>query len=333
MKMKKEYLILFAIIAGLSVYLLLHGSNQTHYQLPVLPAIEKKELSRIEIVSPGKTLQLKRKGEAWILGEQEYPADTAKVEDMLNTMDKLTLTDLVSEAGNYGRYDLDEGKSIQVRAWSGDTIKRNLSVGRAATSFQHTFVRLEGDPRVYHARENFRSRFDLSLDQLRDKAVLSFEKSEIQGIKISKASAAVEAVKKEETAPEVAQESKPEKKDETGKKPEEKATEKKILWQDPQGQNLDTTKVERLLSTLSQLKCKGYLEGKKKEDLADPIYTAQIKGSQEYTLFIYAKAQAGEGDYPAVSSQNNYPFLLNSSQAENIMSIFDPPADKAGPKK
>ena len=42
MKMKKEYLILAAVIFGLSAYLFYRSADRTHYTLPKLPALPRK---------------------------------------------------------------------------------------------------------------------------------------------------------------------------------------------------------------------------------------------------------------------------------------------------
>ncbi|MFZ5571896.1 MAG: DUF4340 domain-containing protein [Thermodesulfobacteriota bacterium] len=319
MKWKKEYLVLSVVIVGLSVYLLLHRADRTHYQLPVLPKVEKKTITRIEIVSPKQTMVLNRKGENWVLNEKEYPADTVRVDDMLDVLEDLTLTDLVSESENYGRYDLDADKRIQIRAWVGDSVKRDMAIGRAATSFRHTFVRMEGDPRVYHARENFRNRFEVNQDQLRDKSVFSFEKSDILEIHVVKDKQPVVDLVRQEVPVEAAGV------DTSGdsKKQAAKPKEAKTVWQAAGGETMDVAKVERLLGALSMLKCNRYIDDKQKTDFIDPVYTVRVKGAQEHSLSVFAKGDGKEGQYPAISSQNDYPFLLSGTQAEAFMTIFD----------
>jgi hypothetical protein len=98
----------------------------------------------------------------------------------------LTLTALVSESEDYIRYDLHAGKKITVKAWQEDSLMRNFDIGKAASSFRHTFVKLNDDSRVFHARDNFRGKFELSEDNLRDKSVLSFKITDIQEIQIDK---------------------------------------------------------------------------------------------------------------------------------------------------
>ena len=66
-----------------------------------------------------------------------------------------------------------------------------FDVGKAAPSFRHTFVKIAGDDRVFHASDNFRFRFESGLDELRDKTVLSFNRQDLQEIRIAQGTASV----------------------------------------------------------------------------------------------------------------------------------------------
>ena len=182
--MKKEYLILAAVIVGLSIYLFARKTDRALYELPQLPEVSGKKISKIEISGPEGTTVLNRADEDWRIGPQKYPASKNKVQQMIDTIEDLKLTALISEAKDYIRYDLSDDKKISVKAWIGDSLSREFEVGKAASSFQHTFVKLAGDPKVYHARDNFRNKFDQDVNDLRDKSVLSFTVSDIQEVKL-----------------------------------------------------------------------------------------------------------------------------------------------------
>ena len=114
MKQKIEFIILFAVIAVLISYLLLHQKDRTHYQLPAVPEISKNQIDRIEIHTAKDDIVLKRKDKTWYIGAAEYPADAEKIDAMLNVCQKLTVTALVSESKNYERYDLHGDKRVRV---------------------------------------------------------------------------------------------------------------------------------------------------------------------------------------------------------------------------
>jgi hypothetical protein len=311
MKIKREYIILVAVILALSLYLVLRSPDRTHYQLPELEEIVAMDISKIEISTPDVSVVLNKKDDRWHIAPEGYLADTEMVGKMLDVMEKLTVTALVSESKSYTRYDLDNEKTMSVKAWTGDKLTREFAVGKAATSYRHTFVKLSNDDGVYHAAGNFRGQFDLTVDKLRDKSVLSFDQTEIQEIHIAKDEEVIVLGRKEiPVEVSASQEADPQ------ALPSPKV---ELAWQSADGRKADETKLSRLLTTLSTLKCEKYINDQKKEDLTSPIYTLQLKGVEEHRLSIFAKTDKEAKNYPAVSSANDYPFLLPEWQANNLM--------------
>jgi len=313
--MKKEYIILAAIIIGLSLYLTIHKSDEIHYTLPEIAEVAQKDFTKIEISKKNELITLTRQDDKWVIGPDAYPADTEKISSILDILDDLSLTALVSESENYIRYDLSEDQRIHVRAFESDALKREFDIGKAAPSFRHTFVKIDKDPKVYHARENFRSRFEQTVDNLRDKTVLSFNGNEIQEIAITTGNRSL-ALSKKQIPVEVKPD--PESKEEKKSRP----LETKTIWQDGDEKPVEDSKINSLLSSLSNLKCKSYLPGGK-EELKEPLYTVNLRGTDEQTLSIFTKATDESQEYPAISSWNRYAFVLEDSKAENIISVFE----------
>ena len=308
MKVKKEYIILAAVILALSLYLFLRKTDRTHYELPKLPLLPRADVSKIEIAKKGAAIILNRMNGNWNIGQQGYPADTAKVKNMLGIIENLTLTAMVSESKDYSRYQLDDEHKITVRAYIGERLTREFDIGKVAPSYRHTFVRLKGNEFVYHARENFRNAFDLSVNDLRDKQVLAFDKGEIQEIRLIKNGQSLVCSRLAASVT-------------AGQEPtvESSPPKEEVIWQSAEGERCDEKKLNRLLATLSNLRCERYIDNKKKEDLTDPIYRIELKGAQDYALSIFAKAEGDEKGYPATTSENNYPFLLPEGRAKSIM--------------
>ena len=311
MNVKKEYLVLVVLIVALSLYFALHRRDKSHYRLPELPRVAEKDISKVEISKQDKTIVLNKKDNVWLIGPQGYPADASQVESMLDVIEKLSLTALVSESKNYERYNLDEDNKVIVKVWSGDTLNREFEIGKAATTFQHTFVKLDNDQRVYQARGNFRSKFDLNIDNLRDKIVLAFDTRDIQEIRLSKGEQSI-LFSRKQISDEIT--SSEEEKDQSSQGATEGAT-----WQSNDGKRGDATQLNRIITTLSKLRCEKYLDDRKKEDLSDPIYVIELKGIKEYSLSVFAKIDESSNNYPATSTTNDYPFLLPSWQVNDIM--------------
>lgn len=311
MKVKKEYVLLVLIILALSIYLFFRESNETHYRVPKVPDIAGEDITKIEVSRPGATILLSKKDDRWYIEPKGFPADTAKVQGMLDHIKKIALTVLVSEAKDYGRYELGEDQKITVRAWVGDKVSRSFDVGKVVPSYRHTFVKLADDDNVYHARGNFRSNFDQTMESLRDKTVLSFDKKEVREIDIAKGEERLVLERKEGSVEADSRQG--------ADKEKRPTTKKETVWVNPEGRKGDKSKISRLLNTLSALRCDKFLEDRKKDDLGDPIYTVHLKGAQEYSLSIFQKEGKESKGYPAVSSQNDYPFELRKYKAEIIM--------------
>jgi len=324
MKIKKEYIILAVIIAALLIYLSQRSTDRTLYQLPDVPEISNSDITKIEINKNSTPIILSKEGDRWTIGPKKYPADTLKVTNILDVMGKLTLTALVSESKSYNRYNLDDDNKIAVKAFDKDKLKLEFDIGKAASSFRHTFVKIAGDERVFHARGSFRGKFDKTVDDLRDKTVLAFKLSEIDDIYITKGNKEI-SFRRTKSSLEVK-----ESKETDTSNPKSQQTE--ITWQNASGKKGDNSKINRLLTTLSDLSCEKYLSGQSKDEFTGPLYTLILKGSKEYKLSIFKKLDPDNEDYPAISSENSYPFILSGSQVKSIMEDPDELLEKKDKK-
>jgi hypothetical protein len=321
MKIKKEYIILVVLIVALSLYLLLHKRDRTQYELPVLPGLPAAEIKKIELAKPGgSVILLEKKDDKWVISPDSHPADSGKVGVMLESIGNLAVSAVVSESKSYERYGLGGTDRIGVKAWTDKELKRNFEVGREASSFQHTFVKIAGDDRVFHARENFRGRFDQTLDSLRDKTVLKFEPSEVFSIEVRDAQKTVTFERRQiPVEVNVSQQSK------------SPPTGSEVVWESSEGRG-DAARLTQFLATLSALKCEGYIYDRKRNDFKDPIYSVKLKGPEVHSLSLFAKDDQNKKDYQGVSSQNDSPFLLPEQQAVRIMTApgdFMKKADKS----
>jgi hypothetical protein len=309
-KAKSEYIILGVVIVALLLYLVLRNPNRLNYQIPGLPSIIKADISRIDITKAGATIRLEKKDSQWLIQPQGFSSDQAKTNAMVDAIFNLHLTALVSESKNYSPYGLDKENEIMVKAYKNEQLLREFSVGNAASTYNHTYIKLANDPRVFHARNSFRNNFDQKIDALRDKTVLKFDKNEISAIEISRAAEKILFSK-------------------NVKPIKVKADEKKApgqvvpppgeeVWLMVDGKPGNNTELNGIIDQASQLTCEQFIEGKTKNDFREPIYTVLLKGRKDFTLSIFQKAEK-ETSYAAVSSESPYPFLLSSYTADSIM--------------
>jgi hypothetical protein len=333
MKSKKEYVILIGIAILLVLYLVYHKKDRTYYELPKLPELKKADITSVKITKADKTIELQKKDDKWIILPEKYPADSAKIDPLLDIITGLTITAMVSESENYNRYELDDKQKVSILAMSGDKQVRSFDMGKTAPSNQHTFIRLPDDKHVYHARENFKPKFDVTADALRDLNVLAFDKTRIQQIEVQekdkkplllslKQEPVAVAVKPEGQNAETSAAKPGETKEETQDQPAEKEAAPKNLWQTADGETMKESDVSSLLDGVSKLKCKEFIKDKVKTDFTSPIYTVKLQGDKTYELSVFDKIKKEDNTYPAISSESEYPFLLPQYKVDDFMKKF-----------
>lgn len=310
MKMKREFIILILIIAALSLYIFLQKRGKTHYSLPVLQKIEAKDISKITIEKGSSEITLDRGNGRWLILPQKYPADDDRVEDIADAIGSPTLTALASESKNYTLYELDEGRKMVVTIYVKEKVLRKMEIGKTAPSFRHTFVKIDDDHRVYHARGNLKDTFDTDVPALRDKRVLTIGE-DIFEISLTDSKRKMTLVKK--TAP-TGSDSIPE--TERGKNEgTEVIKERESKWTTKEGKPVVDEDVDEIVETLKNLLCDGFVDDKAKEDLKNPMFTVTLTGKASHTLSLFDKK---EKQYVATSSGSEYAFLISEWKAKKI---------------
>lgn len=308
MKLKKEYGILILIIALLSLYLVFQKKGKLQYELPKIEPIEKSAISQIRIRKKDSEIRVVKEGDSWLITPQNFPADGGMIETMLDDLVHLKLTALASESKSYSLYELHDEHRIEVIIFAGETSLRKLSIGKPAPSHRHTFVRLGDDHRVFHATDNLRNRFDKTVSDLRDKVVMKIDE-EIAKVTLTKGKKSMTLVMA--TFP-VSVDVTDEQKGQEIKEPES-------TWQTTQGKPVNEQVVNDLINTLRNLTCDDFIEGGNKEDYTSPIYIVSMEGAKSYTISLFEKK---DSQYPAISSESDYPFQIAEWKAKKLMKEF-----------
>jgi hypothetical protein len=309
MKIKKEYIFLAVVIFALAGYLFVKKTNRLHYSLPATPAIAKESITRLEVFNGGRKTILTKKDGAWFLSPENYPVDAGKIDRITGVIADFSLDALASESGDYLRYDLTEDKKITVQVFGdkGTSALFSFDIGKRAATGRHTFVTIQGDKRVFQASGNFRNDFEQGPQDLRDKKILSPAQDTLTSLQITEGGKTQE-LKKQIVEQAGAQQ---EPKDPAVQKPNTR-------WVDMTGKEIPASVMNEFFSQLSGLQCDSYLEGKKKEDLKDPIISIALQGEKNATLSIFEKNDQKDKTYPALSSDNGYPFVLQTYKVEMI---------------
>jgi hypothetical protein len=178
--MKKEYLILIAIIVFASSYLFLHKENQDNYKLPEIKTIDAAKITGIIIQKSKETINFTKKNDKWLLSDsdKEFPANSSFVKDMFDAVKTFKLTALVSRKSDLQKYELDQKKRINVQLSENNKTVFEFTIGKPAPSFNHTFVMIANDKNIYHANGSLKSDFDKTLDEFKEKIPETDQKEE-----------------------------------------------------------------------------------------------------------------------------------------------------------
>jgi hypothetical protein len=165
---------------------------------------------------------------------------------------------------------------------------------------------IDDDHRVFHAEGNIKNEFDKTVPDLRDKKVMVFH-DEIKGLTLRKGKKEL-IITKAESSVSV---------DVTGKgEQEKKPQEDTPKWITIDGKPAKEKEVDEIVNILSHLECDKFIEDMTKEDFGSPVYTATLRGVKIYSISLFEKK---ENQYPAVSSESDYPFLISEGKANKIM--------------
>jgi hypothetical protein len=303
MKGKKEYIVLLLIIGLIGAYLYFQKSGEIHYSLPEPEKIDRESVTGLKITKDGSELSLVNEDGRWLILPQKFPADRAQVERMVDAAESVTLTALASESKNYAIYKLDEENRIRVEVYGGESILREMDIGKPAPSYRHTFVKLGNDHRVFHAEGNLRDIFDRTADDLRDRVVMAFDE-EITELTLTGGEESMTIVRGY---------------DPVSKAPdgeEEREQGHPAKWQTDEGVPVKADEIDEIIQTLRNLRCEGFVKDKAKKDLTSPSYTVSLKGLKTYSISFFEKE---ENRHTAVSSESEYPFLVSEWKAEKII--------------
>ena len=300
--MKKEYLILIALILILGAYLLFHQENKDNYKLPEIAKIDISKITGLVLDKKEGSIKFIKKGGTWVLTDKEYLADSSSVENMLDTLKTLKLSALVSEKGDLKRYELDDEKHIRVKVMKGQEIVFQFSMGKTAPTFNHTFVKLTNDNNIYHANGSFRSYFDKTENDFRDKKVLEFKEESIKRFFIEKDGVSKTLISKEE------------------KKDKEEVS---IVWTAGDGTSADKEMVSNFLSSVSFLECEKYLDSSTKNELEKKNPLCKIRLENEKNIYLTLFKTDKEGIFKGISSMNEYAFVLSQFNGKEIVSAVE----------
>ncbi len=287
------YSLFGVIIVALAFYLIFRGSDRIQYQIPDIDAIAKSDIDSIEVSSlKHGEIELRRRGDEWVLMPGEFPADLSRIDSMLSAIEEFELTEVVSEAAYYGRFDLDEDARFRVRALSSGNELINIDIGKRSPTYNHTYVKLPEDDRVFQATGNLISPFDRDEDGLRDKLVFSIEPGLVLRVGVTTPEESYRIFKSVEG--------------------------EEVKWTGSDSRVWDPEPIQSALDRLESLKASTYLDPTE-APTGEAAYVFEIQEESIHQIFIYGETESA---YVARSSQNPYAFTISTYQAEQLIEAF-----------
>lgn len=173
------------VLAGLLLALnvLDRGPPSDIAVLPVVPAVAREAVTRIELSGAEDKVVLKPEGERWrVVAPYQADADQQAVRALLSSFRKEIQADVQIDTGNIDKYGLEPGKGHVVEVWtSGEEPVLSLTVGDD-TAGGTNFVRFSGSDAVYRARLGGRARFAKSPSEWRSRYVLDLAPERVVGL-------------------------------------------------------------------------------------------------------------------------------------------------------
>lgn len=308
-KVNLEIIIIILVIVLSVAYIMFKKTDRVHYKVPELKNIETGTITKISISKGDRVINLENRKGSWVVGEEGFKTDKFKIDKIVNIVDSLKLSTLVSKSGNYYKYELDDPRKINVKVFSGKEIVREFDAGKSASTNDHTNVKIKGDEKIYHAIGSINKDLDKSIDDLRFKKVFLIEKDEIKQITFSMDGK--EYVLNKSIIPVT-------KEEKTGSE-KEGAPDVETIW-DYKKTKIENSKVNSILGTVSDLSCDEYIYSENDLKASEQLFTMKLVNSNENYITIY-KLQNNEDDmYRGETSQTEYKFLIKKFRIDNFLS-------------
>ena len=153
---------------------------------PSILKLSEDSINQVELKKAGaQTILLTRSGSAWKITEPKpFAADQTAVSSILSTISSLNSERLVEDkSANLQRYGLDH-PSLEIDATEKNGKVQSLLLGDATPTGSAVYAALVGDPRVFTLAQYHKTSFDKSLNDLRDKRLLTVSADKVSRVEI-----------------------------------------------------------------------------------------------------------------------------------------------------
>ena len=154
---------------------------------PKLISINSSEITKIDLKKKdGTETVLERKGEGnWALtAPKAYPADQDSANSLATTAGAVISDRVVEDkASNLGTYGL-QSPSLEADVTKKDGKVSKLLIGDDTPTNSGSYAMVQGDPRVFTVASYVKSGLDKSVNDLRDKRLLTFDQDKVSRVEL-----------------------------------------------------------------------------------------------------------------------------------------------------
>ncbi len=188
--MKKSSIYLVAALAVLVGLLALNNTMRKKASLGVsaLSADMATSTRFFKVETNEDTASLAMSGSVWVTSDNEFPADTAKVNKVLKAIFELKSDELVSRnpdrASEYG-LDSTAVKIVTLLDGGGKQLAR-VAIGKTSSAdWNSTFWKMYGSNKVYRTLGNIGSDLSGKINDWKDKKLYAFKKEEVKSMDVT----------------------------------------------------------------------------------------------------------------------------------------------------
>jgi hypothetical protein len=151
---------------------------------PAILKLDKSSIAAIQLIKTGSpNIRLDKAGAEWeIDAPKQLRADQAAVSSLVGVLSSLNSERLVEDkASNLAQYGLDP-PALLVEVWEKDNKLHTLRIGDNTPTGNAVYAMLEGDPRVFTVASYTKTSLDKSLNDLRDKRLITLAPDKISRV-------------------------------------------------------------------------------------------------------------------------------------------------------
>jgi hypothetical protein len=186
----RKLLIAFGVLLVITAIWSTMERRRTTRQTTSFGRVDTEDVTQIELSGKGNAVVLKKEGDRWMVTDPvHYPADQASVENLLEKVDELAVTNIVaSNPTNHDVYEVGPDTGVLVRLMGGRNNDQRLLtfyVGKLTSDFSHTYVREFGSDDVQTATGLLQGYFSKTVGAWRDRTIMALPVEEVVRVSVA----------------------------------------------------------------------------------------------------------------------------------------------------